>query len=222
MIGDATRPWVGVTDRAEPESADGAREAGHLVASGVDVVRVEVPASRELADRLHDAGFDDAALACRAGRAIGRPRSGPVGQPARPGRGPPGDRRGSRRAPGLCPPGHRRPAPGRARAGGRGRVRAGRHRRRRSGRRGRRRQRRPGPRARRPCLRPSPDRPLGLGSRPRRRPARRRARPGRGAPSGPATLAGRALALQSCWVQRWPAGMGSRPAGSSSGRFRRG
>ena len=57
VIGDAARPWVGVTT-AEPESADGAREAGLLVAAGVDVVRVDVPASRELADRLHDAGFE--------------------------------------------------------------------------------------------------------------------------------------------------------------------
>ena len=57
LIGDAPRPWVGVTT-AEPESADGAREAGSLVAAGVDVVRVDVPASRELADRLHDAGFE--------------------------------------------------------------------------------------------------------------------------------------------------------------------
>jgi hypothetical protein len=57
LMGDAPKPWVEVTT-AEPESADGAREAGALVAAGVDVVRVDVPASRELADRLHDAGFE--------------------------------------------------------------------------------------------------------------------------------------------------------------------
>ena len=57
MIGDAGRPWVGASTE-EPESSDGAREAGLFVAAGVDVVRVEVPASRELSDRLHDAGLD--------------------------------------------------------------------------------------------------------------------------------------------------------------------
>ena len=45
VIGDAARPWIGVTT-AEPESADGAREAGLLVAAGVDVVRAEDPGGR--------------------------------------------------------------------------------------------------------------------------------------------------------------------------------
>ncbi len=75
VIGDAARPWVGVST-AEPDAADGAREAGLLVAAGVDVVRVDVPASRELADRLHDAGFEIPAWHARPG-------SGPAdGDPA--------------------------------------------------------------------------------------------------------------------------------------------
>ena len=57
VIGDAARPWIGASTE-EPDAADGAREAGQFVRAGLDVVRVEVPPSRELADRLHDAGFD--------------------------------------------------------------------------------------------------------------------------------------------------------------------
>lgn len=70
LIGDAERPWVGVTT-AEPEAVDGAREAALLVAAGVDVVRVDVPASRELADRLHDAGFEIPAWHARSGGGAG-------------------------------------------------------------------------------------------------------------------------------------------------------
>jgi len=78
VIGDAARPWVGVTT-VEPESADGAREAGLLVAAGVDVVRVDVPASRELADRLHDAGFELLPWRARAGTGPGDSEPAPAG-----------------------------------------------------------------------------------------------------------------------------------------------
>jgi D-Lysine 5,6-aminomutase TIM-barrel domain of alpha subunit len=78
VIGDAPRPWIGATTE-EPDSADGAREAGAFVANGVDVVRVEVPASRELADRLHDAGFDLAPWRARGGSGPGEPDPAPSG-----------------------------------------------------------------------------------------------------------------------------------------------
>ena len=78
VIGDAARPWIGVTT-AEPESADGAREAGLLVAAGVDVVRVDVPASRELADRLHEAGFELLPWRARPGAGQGGLDPAPAG-----------------------------------------------------------------------------------------------------------------------------------------------
>ena len=55
LLGDAERPWVGASLRAT--LLDAARdEAAVLVSGGADVVRVRVPASRELAERLHDVG----------------------------------------------------------------------------------------------------------------------------------------------------------------------
>ncbi len=78
VIGDATRPWIG-TSSEEPESADGAREAGLFVDAGVDVIRVGVPAIRELADRLHDAGFDVPTWRGRSGSGPGEPVPAPSG-----------------------------------------------------------------------------------------------------------------------------------------------
>ena len=78
VIGDAARPWIGVST-AEAEAEDGAREAGLLVAAGVDVVRVEVPAGRELADRLHDAGVEVAPWHARSGGGLGEPDPAPAG-----------------------------------------------------------------------------------------------------------------------------------------------
>lgn len=78
VIGDAARPWVGASTE-EPESSDGAREAGLFVDAGVDVVRVEVPANRELADRLHDAGFDLPPWRARSGTPPGDPAPAPSG-----------------------------------------------------------------------------------------------------------------------------------------------
>ena len=57
LLGDATRPWIGVT-MTETELAGALNEAAALVAAGADVLRVEVPIGRELADRLHDAGME--------------------------------------------------------------------------------------------------------------------------------------------------------------------
>ena len=57
VIGDAERPWLGVALRA-PSAASAVREVAALVEAGVDVVDVSVPAVRELAEWLRDAGTD--------------------------------------------------------------------------------------------------------------------------------------------------------------------
>jgi D-Lysine 5,6-aminomutase TIM-barrel domain of alpha subunit len=57
LLGDAPRPWVGMT-LTEPDLEGALDEVGDLVASGVDILRIEVPVGRELADRLHDTGQD--------------------------------------------------------------------------------------------------------------------------------------------------------------------
>ena len=57
MLGEADRPWLGVTLR-EPEVEAALQEATNLIAAGIDLIRIEVPIGRELADRLTDAGVD--------------------------------------------------------------------------------------------------------------------------------------------------------------------
>lgn len=57
LLGDAPRPWVGTT-LTEPDLEGALEEVGELVAVGIDVLRIEVPVGRELADRLHDSGQD--------------------------------------------------------------------------------------------------------------------------------------------------------------------
>ena len=55
MLGDAVRPWPGVTPH-EPDVEDAVVEARSLIGAGIDLIRIEVPMGRELADRLIDAG----------------------------------------------------------------------------------------------------------------------------------------------------------------------
>ena len=57
LLGDARRPWLGTTV-AEPDLDDALDEVADLAGAGYDLLRVEVPIGRELADRLHDAGLD--------------------------------------------------------------------------------------------------------------------------------------------------------------------
>lgn len=57
MLGEASRPWLGVTLH-EPDVDAALAEAAILVGAGVDLVRVEVPIGRELADRMTAAGMD--------------------------------------------------------------------------------------------------------------------------------------------------------------------
>jgi beta-lysine 5,6-aminomutase alpha subunit len=56
VLGDAPQPWIGTTI-AEPEADDALDEARALVANGVDLIRVDVPAGRELTERLQSAGI---------------------------------------------------------------------------------------------------------------------------------------------------------------------
>lgn len=55
VLGEPARPWLGFA-AGEP-TVDGAREeVARLVADGADLVRITVPAGRELTDRLYEAG----------------------------------------------------------------------------------------------------------------------------------------------------------------------
>lgn len=57
LLGELPRPWIGMT-LDEPEVAGALDEMTRLVAGGIDLVRVEIPVGRELADRMHEAGLD--------------------------------------------------------------------------------------------------------------------------------------------------------------------
>ena len=57
LLGEADRPWLGTT-LAEPDLEGALDERADLAMAGYDVLRVEVPIGRELADRMHDAGLD--------------------------------------------------------------------------------------------------------------------------------------------------------------------
>jgi hypothetical protein len=57
LLGEAPMPWLGTT-LTEPDLSGALDEVVELATAGFDVLRVEVPIGRELADRLHDAGED--------------------------------------------------------------------------------------------------------------------------------------------------------------------
>jgi hypothetical protein len=57
VLGDAPRPWLGVA-LGSTALADAPAEAAALIAAGADLVRVRVPAIRELVLRLHDLGHE--------------------------------------------------------------------------------------------------------------------------------------------------------------------
>ncbi|MGZ9275831.1 MAG: lysine 5,6-aminomutase subunit alpha TIM-barrel domain-containing protein [Candidatus Limnocylindrales bacterium] len=89
LLGDARRPWLGTT-LAEPDLDGALDEVAILAQAGFDLLRVEVPIGRELADRMHDAGLEVPEWRPRE-RADGRPRGGrsDEARPSpRPGRGP--------------------------------------------------------------------------------------------------------------------------------------
>jgi len=70
MLGEAHRPWLGVTLR-EPEVEAALEEVASLIAAGIDLIRIEVPIGRELADRLTDAGLEVPRWQPREGGASG-------------------------------------------------------------------------------------------------------------------------------------------------------
>jgi hypothetical protein len=85
VLGDAPRPWVGASV-VEPIADDGLAEAMALVRAGSDVIRVRVPAGRELVERLGDAGqaaepWPPTRGGARAGRSASRTRGRPQGDP---------------------------------------------------------------------------------------------------------------------------------------------
>jgi hypothetical protein len=79
MLGEASRPWLGVTLR-EPDVDAALDEVAGLIEAGIDLIRIEVPIGRELADRMTDAGLEVRPWAPRgdAGRAADREQSEPA------------------------------------------------------------------------------------------------------------------------------------------------
>ncbi len=57
VLGDAPRPWFGLSLSA-PTMEAAPDDAAALVAAGADLVRIRVPAARELVLRLHDRGLE--------------------------------------------------------------------------------------------------------------------------------------------------------------------
>ena len=57
VVGETPRPWIGAT-LAAPGLDAAPDEAEGLVVAGADLLRIHVPAIRELAVRLHDRGID--------------------------------------------------------------------------------------------------------------------------------------------------------------------
>ena len=76
LLGEAPRPWLGTT-LTEPDLSGALDEVVALATAGYDVLRVEVPMGRELADRLHDAGHDVPEWRPRDG--VDGPGSNPLG-----------------------------------------------------------------------------------------------------------------------------------------------
>ncbi len=77
LLGEARRPWLGTTV-SEPDLDRALDEVADLATVGFDLLRVEVPIGRELADRMHDAGMEvpEWRPGERAGRGLG---TGPTG-----------------------------------------------------------------------------------------------------------------------------------------------
>ncbi|MFL5776363.1 MAG: lysine 5,6-aminomutase subunit alpha TIM-barrel domain-containing protein [Chloroflexota bacterium] len=57
VLGDPVRPWIG-TSITEPEITEAIQASRRALDAGADIVQVEVPIGRELAERLRDAGLD--------------------------------------------------------------------------------------------------------------------------------------------------------------------
>jgi len=57
LLGDAPRPWIGTT-LVEPDLEGALDEIDELITAGADIIRIEVPVGRELAERLQGVGED--------------------------------------------------------------------------------------------------------------------------------------------------------------------
>jgi hypothetical protein len=57
VLGEPGRPWIGTTI-VDPEIEDALAAIARILEAGADLVQVEVPIGRELADRLRDAGLE--------------------------------------------------------------------------------------------------------------------------------------------------------------------
>lgn len=79
LLGDAPRPWFGLSLSA-PTMEAAPDDAATLVAAGADIVRIRVPAGRELVLRLHDRGLEPEYLHPRHGRP--EERTGRPGAPS--------------------------------------------------------------------------------------------------------------------------------------------
>lgn len=81
LLGDPPRPWLGAV-LMEPAIADALDEARIAIDAGVELIRVDVPPSRELADRLRQQGAAvgawQAAPSSRGGLDAGDPSGQPI------------------------------------------------------------------------------------------------------------------------------------------------
>ena len=81
LLGDAPRPWIGVS-LASPAIVDALDEAARAIEAGADLVRVEVPPSRELAELQGKAGHAvdawRAAPSSRGGLSTHEPHALPI------------------------------------------------------------------------------------------------------------------------------------------------
>lgn len=111
LLGEAPRPWLGVT-LGSTTLAEAPGEAAALIAAGADLLRVRVPATRELVLRLHDLGHVPGYWHPRRTRA-GATATGVSGRGGRADTGPAGigDERGGHDAAGAsgAAAGERRP-----------------------------------------------------------------------------------------------------------------
>jgi len=78
VLGDAPRPWLGTTLR-EPDLERAVDEAVALIDAGLDLIRIEVPIGRELAERLVRAGREAPEWRPRESPGRDRPEPAPTG-----------------------------------------------------------------------------------------------------------------------------------------------
>ena len=80
LLGDPPRPWLGAA-LMEPAIVDALDEAGLAIDAGVELIRVDVPPSRELADRLRRLGATVEAWQAAPSSRGGLDAVDPSGQP---------------------------------------------------------------------------------------------------------------------------------------------